>query len=311
MHAKPGQFRENRFNDVAAPKARMQQSKSHLTGIISMVKASIAFSLMAFGVKLVSRTLPSLEAVFFRSLIGTIMIVIIMKAKGVSLLGRKKGLMILRGVTGFIALSLHFYTIEHLPLGTAVMLNYTAPIFAALFAVLFLNERPSLFLWAMTFMSFTGVYLLVGARLETWNYLILLGLLSAVFVGVVYISIRALRHHESPLTIIFYFTAVSTIGSIAFLPFGFRWPNLIEWLLLLAVGIGSFYGQLWMTIALRRAPASLVTPFSYLVPLLSFFYGFIFFGDRLSVTSIIGGVMIVLAGSLISYFGARKAVAEL
>ena len=106
-----------------------------------MVKASFAFSLMALGVKLVSRTLPSLEAVFFRSLIGTIMIVAVMKAKGVSLWGRKKGLMILRGLSGFVALSLHFYTIEHLPLGTAVMLNYTSPIFVAVFAVLFLKER--------------------------------------------------------------------------------------------------------------------------------------------------------------------------
>lgn len=289
----------------------MQHSKSYLTGIISMIKASMAFSLMALGVKLVSQTLPSLEAVFFRSLIGTVMIVAIIKAKGVSLWGRKKGLMILRGLTGFIALSLHFYTIQYLPLGTAVMLNYTAPVFAALFAVFFLKERPSFFLWAMTLMSFAGVYLLVGAKLETWNFMVMLGLLSAVFVGVVYISIRALRHHESPLTIIFYFTAVSTVGSTAFLPFDFRWPNFWEWLLLLGIGIGSFYGQLWMTIALRRAPASLVTPFSYLVPLLSFIYGFLFFGDRLTAMSLIGGGMIILAGSLISYFSARKAVTEL
>ncbi len=289
----------------------MQQSKSYLTGIISMVKASMAFSLMALGVKLVSRTLPSLEAVFFRSLIGTIMILVIMKTKGVSIWGNKKGLMILRGVTGFIALSLHFYTIEHLPLGTAVMLNYTAPVFAALFSVVFLKERPSLFLWLMTLMSFAGVYLLMGAKFEAWNYMVLLGLLSAVFVGIVYISIRALRHHESPLTIIFYFTAVSTAGSTAFLPFGFHWPTFYEWLLLLGIGIGSFYGQLWMTIALRRAPASLVTPFSYLVPLMSFIYGFLFFGDRLTAASLIGGAMIILAGSLISYFSARKAVVEL
>ena len=163
----------------------------------------------------------------------------------------------------------------------------------------------------MTLLSFAGVYLLVGARFDSWNYLVFLGLLSAVFVGVVYVSIRALRHHESPLTIIFYFTAVSTAGSVAFLPFGFHWPTFHEWLLLIGIGIGSFYGQLWMTIALRRAPASLVTPFSYLVPLMSFIYGFLFFGDRLTWISLTGGAIIILAGSLISYFSARKAVAEL
>lgn len=271
-----------------------------------MIKASLAFSAMALCVKLTSRTLPSLEIVFFRSLIGTVMIVAIMKAKGVSLLGRQRGLMILRGLSGFIALSLHFYTIARLPLGTAVMLNYTAPIFAALFAVIFLKEKPGVFLSLMTLVSFAGVFMLVGGRLEAWSRTVFLGLLSAVFVGIVYVSIRALRDQESPLTIIFYFTAVSTIGSVTFLPFGFRWPNGLEWLLLLGVGIGSFYGQLWMTLALRCAPASLVSPFSYLTPLASFFYGFLFFGDRLTVTSLTGAGLIVLAGSLISYFGTRK-----
>lgn len=272
-----------------------------------MVKASLGFSAMALCVKIASRTLPSLEVVFFRSLIGTLMLVAIMRAKRVSMLGGKyKHLMFIRGFTGFLALSLHFYTIAHLPLGTAVMLNYTAPIFAAIFAVLFLSEKPGLFLWLMTLISFSGVYLLVGARLDAWNRMVLLGLLSAVFTGIVYVSLRALRHHESPLTVILYFTAISTAGSLFFLPFGFRWPDWQEWLLLLGVGVGSFYGQLWMTIALRRAPASLVTPFSYLTPLLSFVYGFLFFGDKLSVSSIIGGAMIVAAGCMISYFGTRK-----
>ncbi len=277
-----------------------------------MVRAAFAFSLMALCVKITSRTLPSLEVVFFRSLIGTLMLAAIMKAKKVSFAGGKyKLLMVLRGVTGFIALSLHFYTIAHLPLGTAVMLNYTGPIFAALFAVIFLKEKPGLILWLLTLLSFTGIFMLVGARIDAWNLMVCLGLLSAVFVGMVYVSIRALGHHESPLTIIFYFTAISTLGSLTFLPFGFRWPDWHEWLLLICVGIGSFYGQLWMTIALRRAPASLASPFSYLTPLASFFYGFLFFGDKLSRVSLAGAGLIILSGILISWVGTRKASTEI
>ncbi len=283
----------------------MTHSRTHLSAIISMTKASLAFSFMALCVKLVSRTLPSLEAVFFRSLIGTVMIVMVMKWKRVSLLGKQRGLMILRGLSGFAALSLHFYTIAHLPLGTAVMLNYTSPIFASLFAIAFLKEKPGVMVLAMTLLSFTGVFMLTGGRVEHWNMMVSLGLLSAVFVGVVYVSIRALRHHESPLTIIFYFTAVSTIGSIAFLPFGFRWPTAYEWLLLAAVGVGSFYGQLWMTIAFRRAPASLISPFSYMTPLLSFVYGLVFFNERLSAVSLIGAGLIIAGGCGLSWFGTR------
>ena len=270
-----------------------------------MGQASFAFSIMALCVKLASKTLPSLEIVFFRSLIGTVMILFLIRAKRVSLWGKEKALMTLRGLSGFIALSLHFYTIAHLPLGTAVLLNYTGPIFAALFGAIFLKEKPSLFLAAMILLSFAGVYFLVEGKLQHWDWMVFLGLLSAVFVGIVYTSIRAIKGHESDLTIIFYFVGVSMLGSLAFLGFGFKWPNLNEWLWLAGVGVGSFYGQLWMTKAVRRAPACLVSPFSYLTPLLSFLYGLIFFKEKMTVYSLLGAFLIILGGSLISYFGTR------
>ena len=280
----------------------MKRSRSHLSGIALMCKASFAFSLMALCVKFASQTLPSLEIVFFRSLIGALMILTLIRAKKVSLFGKEKFLMILRGLCGFAALSLHFYTIARLPLGTAVLLNYTGPIFASLFAVFFLKEKPGILLFAMALISFTGVYFLTQADFRAAVLPFFLALLSGVFVGIVYVLIRAIRRRESPLTVIFYFTAVSTAGSLGFLPFGFKWPGLYEWLLLAGVGAGSFYGQLWMTTSLRRAPAALVSPFSYLAPLLSFVYGFIFFGEEWTFQSAWGAFLIILGGSLISYF---------
>jgi drug/metabolite transporter (DMT)-like permease len=157
----------------------------------------------------------------------------------------------------------------------------------------------------MILLAFTGVYLLVEVKLTVWDWNIFLGLLSAIFAAVAYVSIRAIKHKESPLTIIFYFTGISTIGSLFFLPFGFKWPDFGNWLALAGVGIGSFYGQLWMTIALRRAPASIVSPFSYLTPLLSFVYGFIFLNEKVSALSCLGGCLIIVAGSLISYIETR------
>ena len=280
----------------------MKRSKPYLSGILLMCKASFAFSIMALCVKFASQTLPSLEVVFFRSLIGTLMILALIRVKKVSLWGKEKTLMVLRGLCGFLALSLHFYTIALLPLGTAVLLNYTGPIFAAIFAVFLLKEKPTVFLFSMILISFTGVYFLTQGDFYRNNLPFFLALLSAVFVGMVYILIRAIKHRESPLTVIFYFTAVSTLGSLGFLPLGFKWPNLYEWLLLAGVGVGSFYGQLWMTISLRRAPAALVSPFSYLAPLLSFLYGSIFFGERWTFKSGLGAFLIILGGSLISYF---------
>lgn len=233
------------------------------------------------------------------------MILALMWRKRVSLFGKNRRLMIFRGLCGFIALSLYFYTLGHLPVGTAVLLNYTSPIFSAILAVLFLNEKISRFLLSMIFMAFAGVYLLLQAEWNGSSFAFATGLISAVFAAGAYVLIRAIKHRESPLTVIFYFVSISTIGSLFYLPFGFRWPDLGGWLAVVGVGLGSFWGQLWMTIALRRARASFIVPFSYLTPVLCFFYGLIFFGETLNSKSLAGTLLIILAGSLLSFFGTK------
>ena len=276
-----------------------------------MCQASLAFSLMALGVKKVSATLPALEVVFFRSLLGTLMIGALILRKRVSFFGKpnQRKMLFLRGFSGFIALSLHFYTLSLLPLGTAVMLNYTGPFFVALLATIFLKEKLTPFLTAMILVSFSGVYLLVEPRFQgsaSQMPAILLALLSAVFAAVVALCIRWVRHRESPLTIIFYFTAISTIGSLIYLPFGFDWPNGKKGLWILLIAVGSFYGQLWMTISYRRAPASLVSPFAYLTPLLSFFYGMIFWKQALTLHQLAGIFLIILGGTLVCIVENRR-----
>ena len=261
---------------------------------------------MSLLVKWAGRSLPSPEIVFFRSLIGVLMVMILMARKRVSFLGGNKKLLCLRGISGFIALILFFHTLVRLPVGTAVLINYTAPIFAALFGIILLGERPGPFLCSMILVSFAGVYLLIGPQAIENGSAVILGLISAVFAAVAYVSMRAIRRGESPLTVMFYFTGVSTVGSAFYLPMGFVWPSAEIWLALIGIGIMSFYGQLWMTISMRRAAAVLVTPFAYATPLFSFLLGWIFLGEQLSQTSLWGACLIILSGSLISVFETKK-----
>ena len=127
------------------------------------------------------------------------------------------------------------------------------PSFAVIGAVFFLNEKPSLLVWGLILLSLVGVLLLNPAPLPAWQPEIWLALLSSVFAAIAYITIRTIKHRESPLTIIFYFTMIATIGSVFFLRH-WVWPDFYGWLLVAGVVVFSFYGQLWMTTALRRAP---------------------------------------------------------
>lgn len=266
-----------------------------------MTISAISFSIMALCVKYASETISPFQVVFFRSFFGMLFVLPFIWAKRIPLWGRERSKLTLRGISGCLALVLHFYTIAKLELGLAVMLNYTAPIFAVILGVFFLKERPSLLVWLLVPLAFLGVVLLNARGITSWEPAVWLALLSSVFAAIAYVSIRTIKHRESPLTVIFYFTMISSIGSLLFLR-EWKWPNLSEWLLIAGVVIFSFYGQLWMTIALRRAPTHLVTPFQYLHPVLSFIYGWFLWSNPITLRIAVGVFLIILSGTLISFF---------
>ena len=135
-----------------------------------------------------------------------------------------------------------------------------------------------------------------------WNPYIGMAILSALFASVAYLTIRGINDRESPYTVIFYFTAISTLGSLVFIPL-WKWPEPRTWIYLMIIGVGSYFGQFWLTTAMRRAPAWLVSPFIYLNPALSTLYGWIFFGENGHFLSWLGLALILTSGILISAFG--------
>ncbi len=283
----------------------MKHSGLYLSGIRLMSQSAVCFSLMALCVKCVSGELPPIEIVFFRSFFGMLLVLPFLFRGQASFWGAEHGKLIARGVSGCLALLLHFYTIAKMELGMAIMLNYTAPIFAVILSIFFLNERPSPTLFFLILMSFTGVVLLTSHYGMSWRPEVWLALLSSVFAAIAYVSIRTIKHRESPFTIIFYFTLISTLASLFFTR-GWKWPGLGASFLLTGVVIFSFYGQLWMTTAIRRAPAYLVTPFSYLHPVLSFGYGWLLWGEMITRNTVLGILLIIASGCLISYLETRK-----
>lgn len=275
-------------------------------GILQMCLAALSFGFMAACVKFTSGTLPPTEIVFFRSFLGTIAIGVMIWKSQASWVGKNIGILLLRGGSGFLALSLHFYAISKLDLGTAVMLNYTAPIFVVIFARFMLKEKTTLPVKIAILISFVGLYLLASPQFEAKLVPFLLGLLSGIFAALAYVFIRTSDENESPYTIIFYFTGISTLGSIPLLTFGFYLPNTVEWIGLLGVTAGAFFGQVWLTNAIRSAPVSVVLPFGYLAPVFSSVLGFLFWKESLGIQALFGGLLITASGVIIYLLNTKR-----
>lgn len=277
----------------------MKSVDQNTKSILQMVLAAIAFSVMVIFVKAACQSLSSMEVVFMRSISGTLAIAFLIWKKHISWFGNNPKIMILRGVFGFGALAMHFYAISQLNLATAVILNYTAPIFAAIFARLILREKTS---WAVNLaiaFSFLGLYLLASPHFESKFIPLVIGILSGIFAALAYVMIRFGGENESPYTIIFYFTTISTIGSFPLMLSRFEWPNGMEWMLLAGLSVGAFFGQVWLTKSIQNAPVSLVLPFSYLTPVFAALIGACVWQEYLILPSMIGGILIILSGIVI------------
>ncbi|MBI4353377.1 MAG: DMT family transporter [Candidatus Omnitrophica bacterium] len=275
----------------------MKRSRLPIQGILLMLGASLSFAAMAAATKLVSKRLPASEIVFVRSLIASFIVAYLVSKTRSSWVGKEPKILAARGVVGFTAMILYFWCLSQLDLGTAVMLNYTSPLFAVVAARFVLREKIGRPIQAAILLSFTGVYLLAAPQFHLKPAPLIAGLLSGFLVGVVHLLIRSSHEEEVPLTIILYFTVISTIGS-GFLLFqtGFPLPTAKEWLWLLVITVTSLLGQFGLTHSLRSASVSVVSPFGYLTPVFGLLLGWWIWHEAPAPGALLGGALIILSG---------------
>lgn len=281
-----------------------------------MLVASFLFALMGVLVKLAASRFSSPELVFYRSLFGLVAIYAVIFASTRQWLRplATRHLMshVKRGISGFLALVMFFYGIAHLPLPTAITLNYTSPLFLAALTAWWLKERHGRGLTAAVLIGFAGVVLLLrpgwgGQDMPAR----LVGLASGAFAALAYLNVRSLgREGEPEWRVVFYFTLLATVGGGIWMALaGFAVPRLGDVPLLLAMGATATLAQLAMTRAYRLGNTLAVGALAYSTVGFAALYGVLLFGERLPLTAWLGMLLIVLAG-LIGVWSSRSVAVE-
>jgi drug/metabolite transporter (DMT)-like permease len=282
-------------------------------GIRYMIVAAFFFSLMSVFVKWAGQTLPSQEIVLARALVTLVMTGALLWHRGISPWGHARTLLALRGLLGFVALSGFYWSVTHLPLADATVIQYSNPVFTALLAAAILGERLRRIEVLALAVSLSGVVLLAqptfvfggAARLPSLG--VSIALAAAVLSAGAYVTVRRLKDSDDPLVVVFWFpliavpgTAITMLAPLALgLPNpGYRWPVGTEWLLLLAVGITTQIAQVAMTRGLHLEPAGRATMVSYLQIVFAFIWGAAFFGESLTWIGLAGATLVV-SGTLV------------
>lgn len=281
---------------------------------VLMVLASLLFATMGVCVKYASAYYSSGEIVFYRGLVGALMIALLAWRRGGSLRTAVPAMHFWRSLSGVLALSLWFYSIGGLPLATAMTLNYMSSVWMALFllggAIIMGGARIDGRLIATVLMGFAGVALILRPTIDQnqlWYGLV--GLLSGMLSATAYLQVTALgRTGEPEYRIVFYFSLGGvTAGALTMLATGaspHTWHGVG---LLLAVGLLATVAQLMMTRAYSTGKTLVNASLQYLGIVFSFVYGVLLFDDPVTWMAVAGMALIVAAGVAATFLRTRAA----
>ncbi len=290
-----------------------------------MVLAAFLFASMGVCVKIASAYFNAAELVCYRGVIGIVILWLLARSQKVSLATKYPGMHAWRSLVGVTSLGAWFFAIAHLPLATAMTLNYMSSVWIAAFLIggALLAWRPSPAtprpalqgpLVLTVLVGFVGVVLMLRPSLDqNQAFAGLIGLMSGLTAAFAYMQVVTLsRIGEPESRTVFYFAVGSAVaGGAALLVTGTSpWPG---WpaLWLLPIGFLAAGGQLCMTRAYSRAKTQrgtlVVANLQYSGIVFAAIYSVLLFGDQIPPIGWLGMALIVGSGIVATILRARAA----
>jgi drug/metabolite transporter (DMT)-like permease len=263
-----------------------------------MLMATFWFALMNVFVKKLAH-LPTMELVFFRCSVASVLGYAGLKRLNVPWLGSNRKLLLLRGFFGTMGLYTFFYTMQRMPLGTAVTIQYLSPVFTSIIAMIFLKEYVRPVQWFCFLISFLGVILIKGFDTRiSWD-LLLVGVVSAFFSALAYNMIRTIKEKEHPLVVVLHFQLFGAVTGLIFSVLYWETPKGLDWLYILLLGIFTQLAQVNMTRAIQAENVAKVTILNYFGVVFAIGFGWLLFGETYDFTAI-GGMLLVIGGVILN-----------
>ncbi len=280
-----------------------------------MLVGALISALSGALTKMLADDMSALEIVFFRNIIGIIIIVYALKHTVPTLSGGKFYMLFMRGLLGFLAMILYFYTITVIPLGEAITLNKTSPLFVSILAYYLLHEHLSQRTIFALLIGFLGIVFIVKPFGMSISYAHFLGILGGFFAAAAYATIKKIKDIYDSRVIVLSFVVVGTLlPAILFLvaPYvvapeaiGFLFPEFIlpttayTWILIVVMAVLATLSQWLLTKAYSSSNLSIVGVISYTNIPFAIGFGWMLgdaFPDALTYTGI---GLIILGGFLV------------
>jgi len=277
-------------------------------GILYMLIATILFAGSSALSKWLVATYPIGEMLFVRAavaLIGASLVILPTTGLAVFRTKRLRDHMV-RGMSQSCAQTFLIIAFSLMPLASAVAINFSAPLFATVAAIVFLKETVGPVRWGALIIGFLGVLLVTSPGIETFQTGSAFALANAVLFGTVTVGVRGMTATETTETLTMYQMAVLTAVFTMALPLGWVTPTAFDWGAMAVNGLGNALGQYLWTRALHLAPTSAVVPFNYFSLVWAIMLGFLVWGDIPSAALLAGSAIVVASGMFLLWHESRR-----
>lgn len=277
-------------------------------GAALAVIGALAFACASALIKVAADDLPNVMVVFLRTLFGLLSLLpwLIPQRHKVELATRRPGNHLLRAGVGLSAMYCFFYAISQLDLASAVLLNYSQPLFLPFIAWAWLSERPPARIYPAVAIGFAGVALILKPGLDWFGSAGFIGLVAGIMAATAMASIRRMADTEPTLRIVFYFCILGVL--ITFVPALLFWetPSPTNWLAMAGAGTFATLGQLTLTRAYSLAPAAHIGGLIYTTVLFAALIGWLFWGETPDLLSAVGALLVIAAAVIVVFMRSSK-----
>ena len=280
-----------------------RQYKNTLLGISLMLISTLAFAGMHACIRLVSDTIHPFEAAFFRHLFGLLVLLPVFFRDGFAPLHTTNlSLHVARGTVQACQGLLAFLAITLAPLAKVTAVQFTAPLFTTLAAVLILKERLSVGRIITLFIGFSGVCIVIQPGIGRLDIGTTAALISAVFFAANIILVKILAEKESSITITIYQNVIATPIVLVIAIFYWSTPTIWDLFWLFLLGAFGTIAHICLAEACKVADVTALLPFDYMRLVWAGLIGYLLFFETPDHWTILGGTVIFACGLYLLYY---------
>ncbi|HEX2494067.1 MAG TPA: DMT family transporter [Steroidobacter sp.] len=301
------------MNDLSTAYDRLPPNSR---GALWMLASAITFTVMTLLIKLLGREYPAALQTFYRQAAGLLVLApLIVSNPRAAFHTTRLGLLLFRALAGTAAMILSFYAYQAMPLADANALSFTRTLWLVPLAAFVLKEPVGPRRITATMVGFLGALLMLqpsAAGHMGWPAIAALS--SAFLIALTVTGMKVMTRDHTTTTLM---TWSATLGFVLAIPpalFVWRWPSMLDLLLLAAMGVLGTATQACYIKGMSEGQAAVMAPLDYTRLIFAVGLGYAWFGDIPNVLTMTGASIIVASTVYITWreaqLGKREAPAR-